>query len=873
MPQYVGGGEKQWSELVIEGENVMTYEKDPFEYQGIPDYALQPAKEAEEYNFHYVPRGVTSRFDPAAYERVLHESAKQAAESDEFSELLFVHGKEPSVPYQTEQTPVSSFPQPMGEGFQPAQLAAYYGADAGQYRAVPDSKEAFGAFEAVAGDQGPMETVGVQGPMEISGAQTAMEAAGEQGSEQFAEVQQAVADIYEAAQAEADYEPEKAEAIQETAQVEAVYEPAQAEAIQETAQVEAVQETAGAAPAEEVRESAEATAQEPIEIAEAREAAQADFGVSESVKEKAVAELWKKKDDAVPVFAPPPKPAAQPVFVPKTVPAKITPVATNVMSSKLRLVDLKRKPPVRIFIEEDILVPDVKPDLAYILSMDGKVKLMEREIHTGQTGTDSVRLLGDLILQTLYIPEQTAAGDPIVAIESKIPFKNETEIKAGPYADLVITPNIESIDYTVVNERKIRVRASVSFGIKEYGKVDVEVFEGVRNEELQMLKEKITLTDVAMRKTEVIDVKDEFMLKENMPEILKVLKYDVSVVENHKQITREKAVINASVYCNVLYLGAEETSGTEQSDGVSLASVSDAAIPVLYQGKTEFTQFIKLDGDGNPGDQSPAGSKVGFHVASLNLAVKEDGNGKRNLLALDMNVDTELELYKNVEKEFVTDVYHHLKDVEFETDEVETMSLGGSGVAEISAREIVNIPEKYGNVDQIVYISGNVSEKRSFIDQTKCVVEGVVNVNLICTSANSGKTVFNIAQEIPFRSAMEIPGITPDMTANNDIVLKELWFDKINNKQIEVNAGILVNTAVSGQRKHQLVKNVSFLESPQDRAPLPGIVLYISRTGDSIWNIAKKYRTTIDELKTINDLETAKEIKPGTKLLIVAKNH
>ena len=104
MPQYVGGGEKQWSELVIEGENVMTYEKDPFEYQGIPDYALQPAKEAEEYNFHYVPRGVTSRFDPAAYERVLHESAKQAAESDEFSELLFVHGKEPSVPYQTEQT-------------------------------------------------------------------------------------------------------------------------------------------------------------------------------------------------------------------------------------------------------------------------------------------------------------------------------------------------------------------------------------------------------------------------------------------------------------------------------------------------------------------------------------------------------------------------------------------------------------------------------------------------------------------------------------------------------------------------------------------------------------------------------------------------
>jgi hypothetical protein len=58
----------------------MTYEKDPIQFEEIPDYALQPAKEADEYNFHYVPRGATSRFDPAAYEKVLHDSVRQAAE-------------------------------------------------------------------------------------------------------------------------------------------------------------------------------------------------------------------------------------------------------------------------------------------------------------------------------------------------------------------------------------------------------------------------------------------------------------------------------------------------------------------------------------------------------------------------------------------------------------------------------------------------------------------------------------------------------------------------------------------------------------------------------------------------------------------------
>ncbi|HML37073.1 MAG TPA: DUF3794 domain-containing protein [Bacillota bacterium] len=740
----------------------MTYEKDPFNLEEIPDYALQPAKEADEYNFHYVPRGAAGRFDPAAYEKILHDSVRQTAENEEPSELLDVQGDDGAA--ESEAVFVWN-------------------------EAVPD--------ESVVQEEPAEETI--------------------------------------------------AEAPEETI-------------------AEAPTETVAEAPAEIIEEaSTETVAEVPAEIPEAIET----FEEAEET-----VEFPEEEDEAAPVFSTPtPHPVFQPVFVPKTVPAKITPMKGSTVSDKLKLVDMKRKEPVRMTIDEDILVPDVKPDLERILAMEGKIRLSERELHTGQAETDRVKITGDIVLQTLYVPEHMVDGEPIVSIESKIPFKNEAEVKAGPSSDLVIAPTVESIDYTVINERKFRVSATVVFGIKEYGSVDVEVFEGVRDEEVQMLKEKINLTDVAARKTEPMEIKEDLVLKENMPEIRKILTYDANVVENHKQITKEKAVINASVYCNILYLGAEENPDAMKAEDVAAPESEPVLVPVFYQGKTEFTQFIRLDGDYNPSEQNPAGSKVNFNIASSNLTAKEDGNGKRNAFELDMNVDTGLELYKNIEMEVVTDVYHHLKDTQFETDEIGVMSLGGSGVAEISAREIVNVPERYGNVDKVVYISGNISEKRSFIDQTKSIVEGVVTVNLICTSADANKTAFNVTQEIPFRSAMEIPGITPEMTANNDIVLKELWFDKINNKQIEVNAGILVNTAVSSQEKHYLVKNVSFLESPQDSNTLPGIVLYIAKAGDTIWNVAKRYRTTIDELKKINDLEVGKEIRPGTKLLIVAKNH
>ncbi len=734
----------------------MTYEKDPFGFEKVPEYALQPAKEADEYSFHYVPRGATNRFDPAAYEKVLHDSVRQAAEREEQPEMLD----------------------------------------------ILQEKASYSLEQATEYDPQIIDEV-----------------------------------VLDAAVLYPDAEDESDVAI----------------------------ETAEDAPCKMAEDPAFETVETPA------------FETSETVAtySKTPAEIPETQGEETPLFSKPTptRPVFQPIFVPKTATAKIMPAIGNTISSKLKLIDMRKKEPLRMTLEEDILVPDIKPDLARILVMEGKIKLLEREIHIGQMETDRVRFSGDLILQTLYVPENRVEVEPIIAIESRIPFKNETEMRAGPYSDLSVTPNIESIDFTVVNERKFRVKATVVFGIKEYSNVDVEVFEGVRDEEIQMLKQKINLTDVAMRKTEPMEIKDDLMLKDNMPEIQKILRYDVSVVENHKQITKEKAVINASVYCNIMYLGAEGNPESVNAQDAGTEPEGEAVVPVLYQGKTEFTQFIRLDGDYNPNDQNPAGSKVNFNIASLNLTAKEDGNGKRNLFGLDMNVDTGLELYKNIEKDVVTDVYHHKKEIQYDTDEIGVMALGGSGVAEISVREIVNIPERYGNVDKVVYISGTINEKRAFIEQAKSVVEGNVTINLICTSADTKKTAFNVTQEIPFRSAMEIPGITPEMTASNDIVLKELWFDKINNKQIEVNAGILVNTAVASQNKYRLVKNISFLESPQDSNPLPGIILYIARPGDTIWKVAKKYRTTIDEINKMNEIEFGKEIKPGTKLLIVAKNN
>ena len=53
---------------------------------------------------------------------------------------------------------------------------------------------------------------------------------------------------------------------------------------------------------------------------------------------------------------------------------------------------------------------------------------------------------------------------------------------------------------------------------------------------------------------------------------------------------------------------------------------------------------------------------------------------------------------------------------------------------------------------------------------------------------------------------------------------------------------------------------------------LPGMVVYMVKDGDNLWNIGKKYYVSVDSLKKMNGMESD-EVKSGQKLLIVKSNN
>lgn len=608
-------------------------------------------------------------------------------------------------------------------------------------------------------------------------------------------------------------------------------------------------------PLEETFEEHPDTNVETDEVFFQKEMMKMEDSVDESVKETFYEdELDAVEEETKLVSAVPAEPSAETVNVK---PVTVLPMVGTLVTNELKMTDIREKPEAKIFIEEDILVPDTKEDLASILSMTGKLKLFDSEIHVGQMSQDSVKVAGEILLHTMYIPEKYGNEENIIAIQSKLPFKTDWTLNVAPLSHLVIKPTLESVDYTVINERKFRAKLTIRLAMREYANVELQVFQGIKGETLQLLKEKVQLTHVSERKNDVMEINESLPLKDSQPKPERILKYDVDIVENHKQITDEKAVVNATIYCNVLYLGKVTDPEDETETHLS---------PQLFQGKAEFTQFIPIS-------NAAEGSRVAFSDKGLVVRIKEedpeDDSAPVNAFTLEGEVETSLEIYKNLEREIVTDIYHRTKDVISDKVELETMSLGGSGVTEAAVREIINVPEKYGEVKRVIYISGNIKNSKSTLEQNKNVVEGVVEVNLLCIPEDEKKPAFSLTKDLNFRGAMEIPEAKGNTKANSEISIKELWFDRINSKQIEVNANLFIASSIYGQEKYQIIEKVCFVEAQDAGEVKPGMIVYITKTGDTLWDIAKKYRTTVDMITEINDLEKEQKLTDSTKLLIV----
>ena len=99
--------------------------------------------------------------------------------------------------------------------------------------------------------------------------------------------------------------------------------------------------------------------------------------------------------------------------------------------------------------------------------------------------------------------------------------------------------------------------------------------------------------------------------------------------------------------------------------------------------------------------------------------------------------------------------------------------------------------------------------------------------------------------------------------------VEQLQVTMLDGEEMDVKAVLSFSTVVFKTIPVELISavNVSELDSGK-MSSLPGMVVYMVKDGDNLWNIGKKYYVPVDALRELNGLDSD-ELKAGQKLLIV----
>ena len=232
--------------------------------------------------------------------------------------------------------------------------------------------------------------------------------------------------------------------------------------------------------------------------------------------------------------------------------------------------------------------------------------------------------------------------------------------------------------------------------------------------------------------------------------------------------------------------------------------------------------------------------------------------------AISLNADVEIcaYIYNKVNFDVISDMYSTEKKVNLEYDTISVLSSNLNSNNTMEMTQSLLIPEletlKILNID-----ASPVLTEINVLDG-KLALEGNIEFNILYYKLDK-KVLENKKMELPFGQVIKIPELQSNMNVEIDIAIENIESRVVGGNQLQIKLDMNVNVENSEEMKINSIKNIEVTDDVIES--MPSIVIYYVKVGDTLWNIAKNFKTTVEEIKALNEL-TDDAIYPNQQLII-----
>lgn len=498
----------------------------------------------------------------------------------------------------------------------------------------------------------------------------------------------------------------------------------------------------------------------------------------------------------------------------------------------------------QITLDDDYNVPDYRPDIVKVIREKGELRFDEVK-----AGNGAAWVKGSLIFRVLYRSEQSVGK--ISCLKGEISFQEKVNLDGlQEYDKVTATGEIEDITIGVINSRKLNLRAVVVLNVQAEKEIDEEFT--TRLEDTADYEQKISEREALTLLTANRDIcrqKNEVVLPSNKPNVREILWRSIELRNVENQIRDGKVRITGEVLMAVLYSEEEENERLQ-----------------WY----ETTVPLECEADCDVGDGEYI-SKIKVTPIFMELEVKPDYDGEERILVLELALNVDIRVWQESDLELLADIYSLKCNVLPIRKERIAEKLLVKNYAKCRVAEQMELPENQEKILQICACEGHVSLERKELVENGIQAEGTITVELLYITTDDNMPVGSIREIYPFSQLIEVPEMREGLKIELDCGIEQLQAVMLDQEHIEMKAVVHLDLLALLEQPVMNIEDIKEealdLELLQNQ---PGLVGYIAKAGDELWEIAKENHTTIEDIMETNGWKE-KELIPGDTILIVKR--
>lgn len=487
-----------------------------------------------------------------------------------------------------------------------------------------------------------------------------------------------------------------------------------------------------------------------------------------------------------------------------------------------------------IMVEGDMIVPDSKPDILNTICTSGVVCIYKKEVQD-----DKIRIDGNINTYIMYMADDT--NDRVRGLSTSLDFSENVQVansKEGMTCKL--EANLKSIEAKVINGRKVGIKAVIEVEIKLYSNEDVQIINSLQDaDNVKMLKEDLMVNSLVGTGDTKIYAKDTIKI-DSADNLAEILKAQVCICDKDIKVSYNKILTKSEAEIKIMYLTEDNRINT-----------ITARVPVVG--------FIDI-----PNVTEDNICDVDYEIKNM---VLKPNSIEEHSIYVEIEIGVMASVYEERQINLIQDLYSPSENMEFNKKKITVLT------NKRTTRETMQIREK-------VQLEG--MDNRSIIDvdvqpiieketktKNRIVYEGELELRFILS--NSDLQVDTRTAKIPFDYAISDLEDGENVNSNMAIEVANQDFVVQDGGMVTANLDMLVNTDSYRNTNMSIIDEIQ--TNGEREAEDYSILMYIVKKDDTLWKIAKRFGSTIDDIVRTNGIEDENRIDVGQKLFIPRYKH